>query len=279
MSSDNKQTSTPKQRSKRRQDRAQRTATAQRVEARSPNIGGLTLLGSETLVSPEPEHARRDITTRSQGDGISDHKEQEEEETPIKGVEETKGEEEDDVSDEETNKEADESASEHSQSPSASSKSSTMTTSYKMNDDLKHVLKNVAKLPATSIAYKALLQDEIESVEDLRSCNYDFEWEYDDIGTTLYVKGNQARKLQQIIAYSQSKVEDNKADSETPGSWSELNFNKWRASKYKAWMQQQKLQSASAKTPTNTATMTATQLAADRFPLQDYRKIAKSTKD
>ena len=65
MSSNDEQTSTPKQRRKRLQDRAQRAALEQRAEFKSPGIGGLTLLGSETLVSPDPEHARRDITTKS----------------------------------------------------------------------------------------------------------------------------------------------------------------------------------------------------------------------
>ena len=116
-----------------------------------------------------------------------------------------------------------------------------------MNDSLKHVLNNLAKIPAKSIAYKSLLQDEIELIEDIRSCNYNVEWEYDDSGTTLYVKGNQAQKLQQIIAYSQSKVEDNAADSKTLRSLSALNFNVWRASEYKAWVQQQQLHTASAK--------------------------------
>jgi hypothetical protein len=90
MSSNDKQTATPKQQSKRLKDRAQRAASEQRAEVNSPGIKRLTLLGSETFVSPDPVHARRDITTKSQGDGISEHKEQEEEEAPGKGVEETK---------------------------------------------------------------------------------------------------------------------------------------------------------------------------------------------
>ena len=72
----------------------------------------------------------------------------------------------------------------------------------------------------------------------------------------------------------------NESDAETPASWSLLSFDTWRVSTYTKWvLQQQQLAAAAIALPTTAGTMTATQLAADRFPLQDYRKISKSAKD
>ena len=94
-----------------------------------------------------------------------------------------------------------------------------------MYDDLRHVLKEVAQLTPVLNAYKAINQDGNKTVEDLRACDYDFEWEYKDSGIISSVKGNQARKLQQIIVYCQSKVEDNAVDLEDFDQWTELEFN------------------------------------------------------
>jgi hypothetical protein len=100
-----------------------------------------------------------------------------------------------------------------------------------MDQELINVLTTVTKLKATSHAYRAIEQDGIITVQDLRAYPYDDEWEYDDNGTIHDVKESQALKIKQIIAYAKSKVDDNAPDAENPTTWTEVEFDTWRASK------------------------------------------------
>jgi hypothetical protein len=233
MSSKDRETSTPRQRNRRRQDREQRAESQIRAALGSPSTARLEPLGGSSFVSPYPEHARRDISTRSQGDGISDHKETEEEEAPGEGVEETKKEEEENeeeekeeeeeeegqVSDGNTNNKTEDN-SDNDQSHN-STQSSTMAGNPALPFDpgLTHIVTNVYNFQNPSTPIQSITEYGITTFDELRSMDYDHKWEYKINNAKEILTGIATETLSIVIAWARDLESKNHADKDDSTKW------------------------------------------------------------
>ena len=236
MSSNDRDTSTPRQRNRRRQNREQRAQSELLAARGSPPTVRLEPLGGSSLVSPYPQHARRDISTRSQGDGISDHKETEEEEAPGDGVEETKKEEEEEgqVSDENTNNKTednsddDQSHTSTQSSTSAINTMSTLTALHPFDLDLTHIVINVCNFQNPSTPIQAITEYGITTFDELRSMDYDHKWEYTINNAIEIITGIAAESLSTVIAWARDLESKNHADKDDPTKWKREDLLLWR---------------------------------------------------
>ena len=287
MSSNDRDTSTPRQRNRRRQNREQRAQSELLAARGSPPTVRLEPLGGSSLVSPYPQHARRDISTRSQGDGISDHKETEEEEAPGDGVEETKKEEEEEgqVSDENTNnKTEDNSDDDQSHTSTQSSLSaihtmSALTALVPFDLNLTHILTVTCQFQNNSTSIQAVQEYGITTFDEFRTMDYDHKWEYTVNNATQTINGLNAITLAAVIAWSRDLEAKNDANKELPQNWTNDDFMLWRRNEYIIWKKLGAAALVSSVTPNTTTTTGSTSTKDDRTRLNDFNKASKAEKD